>query len=150
MLASNRQPGREIATATARCHRAMRRLLTALMILCLAAPATDGARDDRPVTQSAAARETQLAAAIALGRLGDERGREVLERLANVPDPFLRGAAVWALGRTPGGSTRAVLERALRDAHAAGVPLLGVCFGGQLLAHARGGSVRRSPAPEIG
>jgi hypothetical protein len=43
LLASNRQPGREIATAPARCHRAMRRLLTALIILCLAAPATAGA-----------------------------------------------------------------------------------------------------------
>jgi GMP synthase-like glutamine amidotransferase len=37
-----------------------------------------------------------------------------------------------------------------RDAHAAGVPMFGVCFGGQLLAHALGGSVSRSPAPEIG
>jgi hypothetical protein len=44
LLASKRQPGRKIATATARCHRAMRRLLTALMILCLAAPATAGAQ----------------------------------------------------------------------------------------------------------
>jgi cobalamin biosynthesis Mg chelatase CobN len=44
LLASKRQPGREIATATARCHRAMRRLLTALLILCLAAPATAGAQ----------------------------------------------------------------------------------------------------------
>jgi hypothetical protein len=43
LLASKRQPGREIATATARCHRAMRRLLTALTILCLAAPAAAGA-----------------------------------------------------------------------------------------------------------
>jgi hypothetical protein len=43
LLASKRQPGREIATAPARCPRAMRRLLTALMILCLAAPATAGA-----------------------------------------------------------------------------------------------------------
>ena len=43
MLASKRQPGREIATATARCHRAMRRLLTALTILCLAAPAAASA-----------------------------------------------------------------------------------------------------------
>lgn len=38
----------------------------------------------------------------------------------------------------------------VREAHAAGVPMLGVCFGGQLLAHALGGSVSRSPAPEIG
>lgn len=38
----------------------------------------------------------------------------------------------------------------VRDAHAAEVPILGVCFGGQLLAHALGGSVLRSAAPEIG
>lgn len=44
MLASKRQPGREIASAPARCHRAMRRLLTALIILCLALPATAGAQ----------------------------------------------------------------------------------------------------------
>jgi GMP synthase-like glutamine amidotransferase len=38
----------------------------------------------------------------------------------------------------------------VRDAADAGVALLGVCFGGQLLAHAFGGSVGRSPTPEIG
>lgn len=38
----------------------------------------------------------------------------------------------------------------VREAHAAGVPTLGVCFGGQLIAHALGGSVTRSPAPEVG
>ncbi len=37
-----------------------------------------------------------------------------------------------------------------RRAHSTGVPMLGVCFGGQLLAHALGGSVARSPVPEIG
>jgi GMP synthase-like glutamine amidotransferase len=37
----------------------------------------------------------------------------------------------------------------VRDA-AAGVALLGVCFGGQLLAQAFGGTVARSSAPEIG
>lgn len=38
----------------------------------------------------------------------------------------------------------------VREAQEAGVPMLGVCFGGQLLAHALGGSVSRTPSPEIG
>jgi GMP synthase-like glutamine amidotransferase len=38
----------------------------------------------------------------------------------------------------------------VRDAADAGVALLGVCFGGQLLAQAFGGSVGRSTVPEIG
>jgi GMP synthase-like glutamine amidotransferase len=38
----------------------------------------------------------------------------------------------------------------VRDAADAGVALLGVCFGGQLLAQAFGGSVERSTVPEIG
>ena len=38
----------------------------------------------------------------------------------------------------------------MRDAADAGIALLGVCFGGQLLAQTFGGSVTRSPRPEIG
>ena len=38
----------------------------------------------------------------------------------------------------------------LREADRAGVPVFGVCFGGQLLAQAHGGSVSRSDRPEIG
>jgi GMP synthase-like glutamine amidotransferase len=42
-------------------------------------------------------------------------------------------------------------ERAtLRAAAAAGVPVLGVCFGAQALARALGGSVRRAARPELG
>lgn len=37
-----------------------------------------------------------------------------------------------------------------RSAHQRGVPLLGICFGGQMLAAAVGGSVARAPSPEIG
>jgi GMP synthase-like glutamine amidotransferase len=38
----------------------------------------------------------------------------------------------------------------LRRAHDAGVPVLGICFGGQALATALGGTVGRAPEPEIG
>lgn len=38
----------------------------------------------------------------------------------------------------------------LREADAAGVAALGICFGGQLLAAAHGGAVERSPRPELG
>ncbi|MGF1661436.1 MAG: type 1 glutamine amidotransferase [Kineosporiaceae bacterium] len=41
-------------------------------------------------------------------------------------------------------------KRRLREALDAGVPVLGLCFGGQLLAEVLGGSVARSPAPELG
>ncbi|HSZ41751.1 MAG TPA: type 1 glutamine amidotransferase [Trebonia sp.] len=37
-----------------------------------------------------------------------------------------------------------------RAAIAGGVPFLGICFGGQLLATALGGSVARAPEPEVG
>jgi GMP synthase-like glutamine amidotransferase len=38
----------------------------------------------------------------------------------------------------------------LREADKIGVPVLGICFGGQLLAAAHGGSVEPSPEPELG
>jgi GMP synthase-like glutamine amidotransferase len=38
----------------------------------------------------------------------------------------------------------------LRATHRRGMPILGICFGGQLLAEALGGSVEVAPVPEIG
>lgn len=38
----------------------------------------------------------------------------------------------------------------LRDADSGGVPVLGICFGGQLLSQAHGGRVERAPEPEVG
>jgi GMP synthase-like glutamine amidotransferase len=60
------------------------------------------------------------------------------------------------------GCTQAVFDRAavgewidpeldlLRLAHRSGVPVLGICFGGQALAAALGATVERAPSPEIG
>lgn len=38
----------------------------------------------------------------------------------------------------------------VRAAHDRDVPVFGICFGSQLIAHALGGSVERAPRPEIG
>ena len=60
------------------------------------------------------------------------------------------------------GCTQAVFDRGavgewiddelalLRSAYASGMPVLGICFGGQALSAALGGTVERSPVPEIG
>ena len=40
--------------------------------------------------------------------------------------------------------------RMIRDAHDAGTAILGICFGGQLIAEALGGSVETAPVTEIG
>jgi HEAT repeat protein/predicted Zn-dependent protease len=74
------------------------------------------------------ATEAQLTAIVALGRLGDERGREVLEKLAISSDASLRAAAVWALGRIPEPRSTATLVRALQDPRAdvVGLACLGI------------------------
>ena len=38
----------------------------------------------------------------------------------------------------------------IREVHNAGIPILGICFGGQLMARALGGSVARGEAAEVG
>jgi GMP synthase-like glutamine amidotransferase len=38
----------------------------------------------------------------------------------------------------------------LRAAHSQQLPILGICFGGQILCHALGGSVAPAPVPEVG
>jgi tetratricopeptide (TPR) repeat protein len=87
----------------------------------LAAPGTDPAAGGAGVDRSArghAADEARLAAVIALGRLADERGHDVLEKLATAPEGNLRAAAVWALGRSGSAGDAALFSHALRDARA--------------------------------
>ena len=72
------------------------------------------------------------------------------------PDPAAYDAivffgAVWSVYDSAAIGTWIGDEIAFaRSAMALGVPLLGICFGGQMLAAAVGGSVSRAPAPEIG
>jgi len=58
------------------------------------------------------------------------------------------GSQFSAAGRDPAWVPREL--EALRAAVARDVPVLGLCFGGQALALALGGTVQRSPVPEIG
>jgi GMP synthase-like glutamine amidotransferase len=75
---------------------------------------------------------------------------------AEFPDPtefdlIIPMGAPWSVyDRAAIGSWVPAELEMLNDAHDHQVPVLGICFGGQMLAAAHGGSVRRSRAPEIG
>jgi GMP synthase-like glutamine amidotransferase len=93
-----------------------------------------------------------------VGDWAAERGArlEVLHARALEAWPNPRGAdAVVALGsdRSVHASPEpwiAAQVKFLRAAHGAGVPVLGICFGGQALAAALGGTVSAAPRAEIG
>jgi HEAT repeat protein len=80
----------------------------------------------RPVSRGGG--DVRLAAVIALGRLGDPRGRQVLESLVTAGDSAIRTASVWALGRIPSADSAGLLVKALADPRAdtAAVACLGV------------------------
>jgi GMP synthase-like glutamine amidotransferase len=66
-------------------------------------------------------------------------------------DAIVAFGAVWAVYDDAAIGTWIHEEIAFtRAAMAAGVPVLGICFGGQMLAAAVGGRVERAPAHEIG
>jgi GMP synthase-like glutamine amidotransferase len=78
----------------------------------------------------------------------------VPQTVADWPDPR-PATAIVALGsdRSVHASTDPWIARELEylsGAHAAGVPVLGICFGAQALSAALGGTVSRAPAKEIG
>jgi GMP synthase (glutamine-hydrolysing) len=61
--------------------------------------------------------------------------------------PMGGNAHAWEADRIPALRSE---RRLLADAVQAGVPVLGICLGGQLLASAAGGQVRAAEEPEIG
>jgi GMP synthase-like glutamine amidotransferase len=66
-------------------------------------------------------------------------------------DSIVAFGAIWAVYDDAAIGTWIHDEIAFtRAAMAAGVPVLGICFGGQMLAAAAGGTVERAPVPEIG
>jgi GMP synthase-like glutamine amidotransferase len=75
---------------------------------------------------------------------------------ADFPDPrdfdllVLMGAPWSVYDRELIGSWVVPELQLAREADEAGVPTLGICFGGQVLAAAHGGIVERSPMPELG
>lgn len=87
-------------------------------------------------------------------------GHELVEWIPGLGEPLPAPPAEWdAIAVFGGGMNVRDAERLpwmkaeielLRDALEAGVPVLGVCLGAQLLATAAGAEVRRSPSPEIG
>jgi GMP synthase-like glutamine amidotransferase len=66
-------------------------------------------------------------------------------------DAIVPMGAAWSTYDTANVGTWVTPElELLRAAYQANLPVLGICFGGQLLATAHGGSVGASPAPELG
>src|SRR4051812_19649362 len=72
----------------------------------------------------------------------DVRAGEPLPALEELDGLLSLGGDQSAVAPDPALAAEAAL---LREAAAREIPVLGVCLGGQLLAHALGGSVRRAP-----
>ena len=91
----------------------------------------------------------------ALADHGYELHHTLREQLTEPPtldgfDIVVSLGSEWSI---PGCSAPELVElelSALRQAHDSGTPVLGICFGGQMLAAALGGTVERAPEPEVG
>ncbi|WP_174873555.1 glutamine amidotransferase [Vogesella oryzae] len=90
----------------------------------------------------------ELGSDAAAWRVVDVTGGEALPAVAEVAGAIITGSPAMVSDRADWSEEAAAW---LREAHAANVPLLGICFGHQLLAHALGGEVGYHPGgPEVG
>jgi GMP synthase-like glutamine amidotransferase len=85
-----------------------------------------------------AAYETVLVSPMLGEQLPDPAGFDLIVVLGSISSAY--DDAPWILRES----------ELLRAADAAGVPIYGICFGAQLLAHTFGGSVKKGAAPELG
>lgn len=69
---------------------------------------------------------------------------------AGTPALLLLLGSAWSVHDPEQPAAVAAESALVRDAVAAGVPVLGLCYGAQLVAHALGGSVARAPHAEVG
>lgn len=94
-----------------------------------------------------------------VGERFHEHGYSFTECLRELPDdwPSLEGIELvlllgseWSVYWPEVAESVAAEAALVRAAHTAGVPIFGICFGHQVMAHALGGSVQRAAEPEIG
>ncbi len=78
--------------------------------------------------------------------------RESLQTAASLDgiDVVVSLGSEWSVYWPSVGQSVAAEAQLIRNAHDAGIPVLGICFGAQLAAFALGGRVTRAPLPEIG
>lgn len=77
------------------------------------------------------------------------------ERISEWPEPngvdlVLLLGSEWSVYWDDVSASVAAEAALVRWAHERGVPLFGICFGSQMVAHALGGSVARAARPEVG
>jgi tetratricopeptide (TPR) repeat protein len=90
----------------------------ALVRLALREKEPPGAGRAPPRSVAAAGADVQLAALLALARLGDPRGRPAFARFASpATDHRFRAIAIWGFGRLPDAAPAPELLRALDDRH---------------------------------
>jgi GMP synthase-like glutamine amidotransferase len=77
------------------------------------------------------------------------------ESLGDWPDPaghelVLTLGSEWSVYWPHVAESVAAEADLIRSAHSAGMPIYGICYGNQIMAHALGGTVERAREPEIG